>query len=250
LLNWGLIGPPMLAAFLASIVEGVEALTVVLAVGATRGWKSAMTGAVLALAVLLALVAILGPALALIPLKLLQLGVGTLLLLFGMRWLRKAILRAAGVLALHDEAAIFQTHTAAMRAHAASSGGWDSIAIGAAFQITLLEGVEVVFIVIAVSAGGPGLLIPASLAAVAAVALVVLLGFVVHKPLAQVPENTLKFVVGILLSAFGSFWAGEGLGVAWPGDDWSILALVVGFAVVALLSVIGGRGLATRKVAR
>jgi len=250
MLNWGLIGPPMLAAFLASIVEGVEALTVVLAVGATRGWKSALAGAALALAVLLALVAILGPALALIPLKLLQLVVGTLLLMFGMRWLRKAILRAAGVLALHDEAAIYQTHTTAMLKHGDARGGWDSIAISTAFQITLLEGVEVVFIVIAVSAGGPGLLIPASLAAVAAVALVGLLGFVVHKPLAQVPENTLKFVVGVLLSAFGAFWAGEGLGVAWPGDDWSILALVAGFALVALLSVAGSRSLASRRVAR
>jgi uncharacterized membrane protein len=249
MLNWGLIGPPMLAAFLASIVEGVEALTVVLAVGATRGWKSAVAGAALALVVLLALVAILGPALSLIPLKLLQLVVGTLLLLFGMRWLRKAILRAAGVLALHDEATIYQTHTAAMLEHGAAPGGWDGVAISTAFQITLLEGVEVVFIVIAVSAGGPGLLIPASLAAIAAVVVVVLLGLIVHKPLAQVPENTLKFVVGILLSAFGAFWAGEGLGVAWPGDDWSILALVGGFALVALLTLIGCRGSAARKAA-
>jgi len=249
MLNWGLIGPPMLAAFLASIVEGVEALTVVLAVGATRGWKSAVAGAVLALVVLLALVAILGPALALIPLKLLQIVVGTLLLLFGMRWLRKAILRAAGVLALHDEAAIYQTQTAAMRRREAGTGGWDSVAIATAFQITLLEGVEVVFIVIAVSAGGPGLLVPASLGATAAVALVVLLGLIVRQPLSRVPENTLKFVVGILLSAFGAFWAGEGLGVAWPGDDWSIPALVGGFAVVALVSVAGCRGVAARKAA-
>jgi uncharacterized membrane protein len=249
MLNWSLIGPPMLAAFLASIVECVEALTVILAVGATRGWKSAVAGAALGLVVLLALVAILGPLLALIPLRALQLVVGTLLLLFGLRWLRKAILRAAGVLALHDEAAIFQTHTAAMAKHGAASGGWDSIALSTAFNITVLEGVEVVFIVIAVSAGGPGLLIPASLAAVAALVVVVLLGILVHKPLANVPENTLKFVVGILLSAFGAFWVGEGLGVAWPGDDWSILALVAGFAVVALLTTMGCRGLAARKAA-
>jgi uncharacterized membrane protein len=248
-MNWSLIGPPMLAAFLASIVEFVEALTVVLAVGATRGWKSAVAGAVLALVVLLALVAILGPALALIPLRWLQVIVGTLLLLFGMRWLRKAILRAAGVLALHDEAAAYESQTAAMRAHAAAAGGWDTIAISTAFQITLLEGVEVVFIVIAVSAGGPGLLVPASLAAVAALVVVVLLGLIVHRPLSQVPENTLKFVVGILLSAFGAFWAGEGLGVDWPGDDWSILALVGGFALVALLTVVGCRGAAARKLA-
>jgi len=250
MLNWGLIGPPMLAAFLASIVEAVEALTVVLAVGATRGWKSAAAGAALALVVLLALVAILGPALSLIPLKLLQIIVGTLLLLFGMRWLRKAILRASGVLALHDEAAIYQTHTAAMQAHGAAGGGWDTIALSTAFQITLLEGVEVVFIVIAVSAGGPGLLIPASLAAVAAVVVVVLLGLIVHQPLSRVPENTLKFVVGILLSSFGAFWAGEGLGVDWPGDDWSILALLAGFAAVALVSVAGCRGMAARKAVR
>lgn len=237
ILNWSHIGPPMAAAFLASLVEFVEALTVVLAVGATRGWNGALTGAGAGLAVLLALVAVLGPALTLIPLTVVQLAVGTLLLLFGLRWLRKAILRAAGVIPLHDEAAAYEAETAAMRGLGGVRRGWDKVAFIASFKITMLEGVEVVFIVIAVGAGGVGLLVPACLAALAALLLVVLLGLAVHRPLAKVPENTLKFVVGVLLSAFGAFWVGEGVRAPWPGQDWAILGLVAGFGAVALLNV-------------
>jgi uncharacterized membrane protein len=239
----------MAAAFLASLVEFVEALTVVLAVGVTRGWPGALTGAASALGLLLVLVAILGPALTLIPLAIVQLAVGTLLLLFGMRWLRKAILRAAGVIPIHDEAAAYAAETAAMRALGGAARNWDKIAFLAAFKITMLEGVEVVFIVIAVGAGGVGLLLPAGLAALAALLVVVLLGLILHRPLARVPENTLKFVVGVLLSAFGAFWVGEGLHVRWLGQDWAILGLVAGFGLVALLCVAGCRSLARARPA-
>jgi uncharacterized membrane protein len=232
--GWSHIGSAMTAAFLASIVEFVEALTVILAVGGVRGWRWALAGAGAAMAVLLILVALLGPALALMPVKVLQIAVGALLLLFGMRWLRKAILRAAGVIPLHDEAAAFAKEAEAMRKAGAAGAGFDHVGFATTFQITMLEGVEVVFIVIAVGAGGVGLMWPAAIAALAALAVVVALGLVVHRPLARVPENTLKFIVGILLTAFGSFWLGEGFGVAWPGDDWSVLGLLAGFAVTAL----------------
>ena len=236
-MTWTHVATAVTAAFLASIVEFVEALTVVLAVGSVRGWRGALTGAGAALALLLVMVAIFGPALALIPLNLVQLFVGTLLLLFGMRWLRKAILRAAGVLALHDEAAAFAKQTQAMQAAGAAGTGFDRVGFAAAFQITMLEGVEVVFIVIAVGAGGVGLMAPAALGALAALLVVVLLGVIVHKPLSRVPENQLKFVVGVLLSSFGAFWVGEGMGLDWPGDDWSILGLLLGFLGTALLCV-------------
>ena len=229
--------PPMLAAFLASLVEFVEALTVVLAVGTVRGWRPALAGTGLALAVLLALVVVLGPALTRIPLDLVQLVVGTLLLLFGMRWLRKAILRAAGVIALHDEEAAFATETASLRRQGRQlSAGMDKVALAAAFKIVMLEGIEVVFIVIAIGAAGR-MLLPASVGALAALALVIPLGIVVHRPLARVPENTLKFAVGVLLSAFGTFWAGEGIGVVWPGGDSALPVLIAVFLVMALLLV-------------
>ncbi len=230
------LGPAVLAAFLASTVEFVEALTVILAVGSIRGWRDTLAGAAAAVGVLLAIVAVLGSTLTQVPLGSLQLVVGTLLLLFGMRWLRKAVLRSAGIVPLHDETAAYAKQTHAMQAHGAVQG-WDGIAFGAAFQITMLEGAEVVFIVIAVGAGGAGLLLPASLGAAAALLAVAMLGLVLHRPLAMVPENGLKFTVGVLLSAFGSFWAGEGLGIAWPGADWSILGLVAGFLALALLTV-------------
>ena len=230
------VGPTVLAAFLASTVEFVEALTVILAVGSVRGWRDTLAGAAAAVGVLLVLVAVLGPALAQIPLASMQLVVGALLLLFGMRWLRKAVLRSAGIIPLHDEAAAYAKQTRAMQAYGRAPGR-DRIAFAAAFQITMLEGAEVVFIVIAMAAGGPGLLLPASLGAAAALLVVALLGLALHRPLAMVPENGLKFTVGVLLSAFGTFWAGEGLGIAWPGDDWSILALIAAFLALALATV-------------
>lgn len=236
-IGWAHAGPSVLAAFLASLVEFVEALTVVLAIGSVRGWRDALLGTATALGVMLALVVALGGVLTHIPLDDIQVVVGALLLLFGLRWLRKSILRSAGVIPLHDEAAAYGKQINLMRKQGSRVGGWDRIAFAGAFQITMLEGTEVVFIVIAIGAGGTGLLLPASLGALAALLVVTVLGLAVHRPLANVPENTLKFVVGVLLSAFGSFWFGEGVGIAWPGADWSILALVVGFLVVAWLAV-------------
>ena len=226
----------MLAAFLASLVEAVEALTVVLAVGAVRGWRGALGGAALALALLLAVVAVLGPALTRVPLPALQLALGTLLLLFGMRWLRKAILRAAGVIALHDEDAAYEKSVASLRVQDARGPGVDRIAVGTAFQIVMVEGVEVVFIVVAVGATG-GSLLPASLGAAGAVLLVVAAGFVLHRPVARVPENLLKFAVGVLLCGFGAFWVGEGAGLPWPGGDWFIPVSLAAFLGAALVGI-------------
>lgn len=249
IIHWPHAAPSIIAAFLASLVEFVEALTVVLAVGVVRGWRGALTGSGAALLVLLAIIALLGPALTRIPLEMVQLFVGALLLLFGMRWLRKAVLRAAGVIALHDEAAAYADQTLALQRTSAAGRGLDKVGFAAAFKITMLEGIEVVFIVIAIGAGGIGLLVPASLGALAALLVVLVLGIVIHKPLARVPENTLKFAVGVLLSAFGTFWFGEGIGVAWPGKDWSILALIVGFLVLSLLTVAECRGRAGKRAA-
>lgn len=232
MMDWVHAGPSILAAFLASLVEFVEALTVVLAVGIVRGWRPALTGAYLACAVLLALIAVFGPMLQAVPLNLLQLLVGTLLLLFGMRWLRKAILRSAGVLPLHDEDAVFRSETRSLGQSGRVASGWDATAIAASFKIVMLEGIEVVFIVVAIGATSGSLAPPAIGAGIALVA-VVLLGVLLHRPLAVIPENTLKFAVGVLLCAFGTFWTGEGIGIAWPGEDWSILALVAGFLVTA-----------------
>lgn len=235
-IGWAHAGPSVAAAFLASLVEFVEALTVILAVGSVRGWRGALSGGAVALALLSALIAVLGTALTQIPLGVVQLVVGVLLLLFGLRWLRKAILRSAGVIPLHDETAAFAKQTEAIR-RLGQKSGWDRVAFLASFQITMLEGTEVVFIVIAIGAGGSGLLVPATVGALAALIVVILLGIVIHRPLAKVPENFLKFVVGILLSAFGTFWIGEGIGLAWPGADWSILGLILGFLLCATLAV-------------
>ena len=233
--SWAHAAPSILAAFFASLVECVEALTIVLAIGTVRGWRSALSGSGAALIFLLVIVVALGPALARIPIDIMQVTIGGLLLLFGMRWLRKAILRAAGVVPLHDEAAAFAKETVRLRALGGSSR-WDLAAALGSFQITMLEGIEVVFIVIAIGAGGAGLLMPASLGALAALLLVIALGLVLHRPLASIPENSLKFVVGILLAAFGTFWFGEGLGISWPGADWAILGLAIGFLLAAGLT--------------
>jgi Ca2+/H+ antiporter, TMEM165/GDT1 family len=232
------LGTTLIAAFLASLVECVEALTVVLAVGSVRGWRSPLAGAASALAVLGAVVAALGPALTRIPLHLVQLVVGAMILLFGLRWLRKAILRAAGLIPLHDEQAAFQKEAAAMRKGSPGGGrNFDKLAFAAAFNITMLEGTEVVFIVVAFGAGGSGLLLPASLGAVAALVVIVALGLVLHRPLARVPENTLKFIVGVLLSAFGTFWVGEGAGLAWPRPAAANPDLAIPFLMAAYLAV-------------
>ncbi len=223
------------AAFLASTVEVTEAYTIVLAVGLTRGWRSAAAGTAAGLAILAFIVVAFGPMLSRLPLTALQFPIGVLLLLFGMGWLRKAILRSAGIIPLHDESAIFEQEFAELK-----DGGnrerIDSGGVLAAFQSVLLEGLEVVFIVIAVGVGR-GLLIPAAVGAALACILVLAIGAVVHKPLSQVPENTLKFAVGVMLTSFGVYWIGEGLGVVWPGSDFALAYIAGAFLVSGLGSV-------------
>jgi uncharacterized membrane protein len=235
--DWTHAGPTVAAAFLASFVEFVEALTIVLAVGIVRGWRSALIGVFGGVAFLTALVLIFGPALRLVPIHALQLILGVLLLLFGLRWLRKAILRAAGVLKLHDEAAEFEKETRTLKAFGMpTTGATDMIALTTSFKAVTVEGLEVVFIVIATGAVR-NMLPAAALGATAAGVLVVLLGLALHRPLARVPENTLKFSVGVLLAAFGTFWTGEGVGLSWPGDDFALLGLVAAFLLISLLAI-------------
>jgi uncharacterized membrane protein len=235
------------AAFLASFVEAVEAFTIVLAVGLSRSWRPAIAGGLAGLALLGALVLALGPLLGLVPLHLLQFAIGVLLVLFGMRWLRKAILRAAGIIALHDEEKAFAAESDLLKRQAADRRA-DLLAGTAAFKAVLLEGLEVVFIVIAVGAGR-GLLGYASIGAAAACLLVLAIGALVHRPLARVPENALKFAVGIMLTTFGIFWTGEGLGAPWPGEDAALLAIAVLFLIVALGAVRLLRGRMTARAA-
>jgi uncharacterized membrane protein len=214
------------SSFLASVVEVTEAYTIVLAVGLTRGWRPALIGLIAGLALLCIAVLLLGPILSSIPLATLQLPIGLLLLLFGMGWLRKAVLRAAGIIPLHDETLIFEKETQALR------GG--SGAILTAFQGVLLEGLEVIFIVIAV--GGTGnLLIPASMGAALACVLVLAAGAILHRPLSRVPENSLKFVVGVMLTSFGVFWIGEALDAHWPGADFALVYIAAIFLVSGLM---------------
>lgn len=242
--------PSIIAAFLASLVEFVEALTIILAVGSIRSWRDAVLGAVVALVVLVLIVTGLGTTLTHIRLADLQLIIGGLLLLFGLRWLRKAVLRAAGVIPLHDEQAAFAQQTKMLQHLRQSAKRWDQVAFATSFQITMLEGMEVVFIVIAIGAGGDGLLMPAAWGALAALVLVVLLGLVLHRPLSKIPENNLKFIVGVLLSAFGCFWVGEGGEAHWPGQDGSIPGLVIWFLLIALAAVPYCRWQSARSVGR
>jgi uncharacterized membrane protein len=244
MIAWSTAAPAISAAFLASLVEVVEAFTIVLAVATLRGWRPAALGTAAGLTVLAGIVLLLGPLLDRVPIASLQLAIGILLLLFGMGWLRKASLRAAGVIPLHDEQAIFAAEAAELseRAHRQQRNlGW---AAGiTALKAVLLEGLEVVFIVIAVGAGR-GLLVPAGLGALAACAVVLAAGAIVHRPLSRVPENTLKFGVGVMLSAFGVFWTGEGLGIPWPGEDLALLLFAALFLGAGLLAAALARKLA------
>jgi uncharacterized membrane protein len=214
-----------IAVFLACAVEGVEAVTIVLAAGLTRGWRSALAGAGLALVVLAAIVAVLGPALTALPIDVLRLVVGGLLLVFGLQWLRKAILRASGFKMLHDEDAVFAAELAAARAVGREPGGIDGYGFTISFKGVLLEGLEVAFIVVTFGSNQHNVGL-ATLAASAAVVLVVAAGVAARAPLSRVPENTLKYAVGVMLTAFGTFWGAEGAGAHWPGGDAAILVLI------------------------
>ena len=221
--------------FLACAVEAVEALTIVLAMGTTRSWRSTWYGVAAATVVLAVVVAIVGPALTALPLGVLRVVVGGLLLVFGLQWLRKAILRASGLKALHDETALFAEETERARAQARGDqrAGIDPYAFTVSFKGVLLEGLEVVFIVLTFGANQHRVGL-AAVAAVAAVVVVVAVGFAVRAPLARVPENALKFAVGVMLTSFGTFWSAEGAGAHWPGGDAALLVIVPGLLVAAL----------------
>ncbi len=225
----------LLASFLASAVEFVEAVTIVLAVGTTRQWRSTLLGTGAAVALLAGLIAIFGTAIAvLVPIELLRLVVGGFLIIYGLQWLTKAILRAGGAKAKHDEAAIFEREIVALKAEPpVPASGTDWISFTVAFKGVLLEGLEVVFIVVTFGASAD-LLGPAALGAVTAAAVVLSIAALVRRPLAAVPENAMKFAVGLMLVTFGTFWAGEGVGIDWPAEDASILVLLVGYVALSL----------------
>lgn len=234
----GSAGALFAAVFLACAVEAVEATTIVLAAGTTRDWRSALTGLGAGLITLAVVVAALGPAISAIPLRPLRLIVGGLLLVFGLQWLRKAVLRASGYKALHDEAAIYLREVAAAETAGREKRGMvdDWYAFTLSFKGVVLEGLEVVFI--ALTFGSNQRDIPlAALAAVSAVVVVAAVGFAIRAPLARVPENTMKFVVGVMLTSFGMFWGAEGADARWPGSDAALLVIVPAVAAYALLIV-------------
>ncbi|HXC23187.1 MAG TPA: hypothetical protein VNU28_01265 [Solirubrobacteraceae bacterium] len=218
--------------FLACAVEAVEALTIVLALGTTRSWSSAMGGVGAAMLALAAIVAALGPALTSLPIGVLRVVVGGLLLIFGLQWLRKAILRSAGLKAKHDELEIFSEEAEAARALGSRPVGFDGYAFAISFKGVLLEGLEVAFIVLTFGANQKRIPLAAA-AAAAAVLVVATAGVAARAPLAKVPENTMKFAVGVMLSSFGMFWGAEGAGASWPGGDAALLALIPGVLVAA-----------------
>lgn len=252
----------LIAAFLASTVEFVEAFTIVLVVGVTVNWRSAFTGALAAAGALAVIVAVFGVTLInVIPLDILRLVVGVLLVLFGLKWLKKAILRYAGLKAMHDEEAIYEEQLAEMKARGEHvHKGMDPFGVATSFKSVLLEGLEVAFIVItfgsqagaaasntAKSVDGQGIAV-AALGAAGALLLVVAAGAVVRAPLQRVPENMLKFVVGIMLASFGTFWGGEGLGLSWWHEDIFLLVLVAFYLAVAGLLILWLRQYAPPKV--
>jgi uncharacterized membrane protein len=227
----------IVAVFLASAVEMVEALTIVVAAGVSRGWRSAFEGAGAAVVVLAAIVAALGPTLVhLVPLSALRTVIGAVLLVFGLQWLRKAILRATGYKAKHDEDAIYAEHLADMEAHGAPTAGHDSVGFAVAFKGVFLEGLEVAIIVLSLGAPQHQLGL-ASLAAAAALVIVGGIGVAVARQLAGIPENAMKMGVGLMLVSFGSFWTGEGLDIHWPGSDLAIPVLIGVYGAAAFVIV-------------
>jgi uncharacterized membrane protein len=226
--------------FVASVVEWVEAFTIVLAVGNTRGWRSPIWGTIGGLSTLAVIVAVFGTPLIIYQEEVKQsfhIVVGVLLLLFGMRWLRKAILRFAGIVAIHDEEMIYQREVAELRAQGVAVNRWDNIGFWFSYKAVLLEGTEVAFIVIALGAQG-GLALQAAIAgALAAFIVVLAAGSLLHKPLSFVPENFMKFVVGSMLTTFGIFWGGEGLLVEWPASDAMLLIILAGVVLTSYVAV-------------
>jgi uncharacterized membrane protein len=220
--------------FLACAVEAVEALTIVLAVGVTRSWSSALNGVAAAAFVLAGLVAALGPALTALPIDALRLVVGGLLLVFGLQWLRKAVLRWAGLKALHDEEEAFEAESAAARAAGPPAARFDTYSFTIAFKGVLLEGLEVAFITLTFGANQHRVALAAAAAGVAVI-VVALAGVAARAPLSRVPENTMKFAVGVMLTSFGTFWGAEGAGAAWPGGDAALLVIVPATLAVSLL---------------
>jgi Ca2+/H+ antiporter, TMEM165/GDT1 family len=234
----GALAVSALPAFVASGVEFVEATTIILAVGVTRGWRAPLYGTVAAAVTLAVIIAALGVTIVtVVPEHALKAFVGALLLLFGLRWLRKAVLRFAGIVALHDEERIYLNEVAELRARGETRTGFDRIGAIVAYKAVLLEGTEVAFIVIAFGAGGAAALNAAIIGAIAAGILVIALGVALRTPLTMVPENWMKFGVGAILSAFGVFWFAEGLGAEWPGDALSIPIVLAAFLAASWLSV-------------
>ncbi len=232
----------VVSVFLASAVEAVEALTIVLAVGLTRRWSSTLLGVGAGLAILALLTAGLGPALVLLPITTLRLLVGALLLLFGLQWLRKAILRSSGLLAHHDELAAFARESRSAKAISLSAEGFDGYSFAVALKGVLLEGIEVVFIVLTFGSSRHRVTL-AALAALASVLVVIALGLAARAPLARIPENAMKFAVGVLLSSFGTFWGAEGAGATWPGGEAAlpVLVLVIGACSLVLVGELRSR---------
>ncbi|HEY8861614.1 MAG TPA: hypothetical protein VIN37_05955 [Candidatus Limnocylindria bacterium] len=237
-MDLGALAVSALPAFIASAVEFVEATTIILAVGVTRGWRAPLYGTIAAAVTLAIIIAALGVTIVtVVPEHALKAFVGALLLLFGLRWLRKAVLRFSGIVAVHDEERIYLKEVADLRAQGLTRTGFDRIGAIVAYKAVLLEGTEVAFIVIAFGAGGAAALNAAIAGAIAAGILVVALGVALRKPLTMVPENWMKFGVGAILSAFGVFWFAEGLGAQWPGDALSIPVILAAFLAASWLSV-------------
>jgi len=228
----------LVATALASAVEFVEAFTIVLAVGVTRGWRSTLLGVAAGVAVLAILVVVFGTAIAtFVPIELLRLVIGGLLVVFGLQWLTKAILRAGGAKPLHDEDGIYRSEVALLSSEPpVPASGMDWVSFTVAFKGVLLEGLEVAFIVVTFGASA-GMLGTAALGAALAGLVVLVVAALVHRPLSRVPENTLKFVVGLMLVSFGTFWAGEGIGIEWPGEDAALVALLGIYLASSLVAV-------------
>lgn len=222
--------------FLASAVECVEALTIVLAVGSSRSWRSALAGVAAALVALAVTVAVLGAGLGALPVDPVRVVVGLLLLLFGLQWLRKAVLRQAGRKAMRDEAKAYREQLAAARAEGRRRGDWDPYSFAIAFKGVLLEGLEVALIVVTFGAGRHRTGLAAAAAGTAAL-VVLAAGVAVRRPLSRVPENTMKYAVGVMLSAYGVFWGAEGAGLDWPGGDAMLPVLLLVVAASSLLLV-------------